>query len=476
MKTKRRKITRLVLLFVISYFSLTYLNAQSSNDSLKTNRDKAIKYAYRNLNGIGIQLNYKKAYSIFNELAKQGDGEACNAMGMMNKLGLGVQQNDEKALFFFTQAIKNGYGKGAYNLGLMYKYGHGVKQDYQKAAELIDISQEMGFNKVDYAVGYSYYKGQGRKQDYQKAVEFFRQGAEKGDAACMFNLGYCYFKGHGIERDPKFGKYWIEKAANKGLTRAVDFIAKVDSKTFGQPKNKLKSSDEIDNFIPPMRKVIGSSANNEHELVGEWKGKLITYDWSGKEIEEESDLNIVFEIEGNSLTGFWIENETNPVKISAIHEKTEWIFDNMLLYEDKRPLQMRQGNLKLEKNEGVDYLVGNVSFYSETLKEYTQPNYIILKRSNVQTSTSKNRMDNGIIISPNPFNDILNIQFTLKEMDNVMVNIFDMSGKSVYEHARTEAYQQGENSLAINASSFCKGNYVLQIVGKNINYSTIIIK
>ena len=476
MKTNERNILILIFVLITSLFPLSGIISQQGSDSILQDRNRAIKYAYRNLNGVGIKLNYGRAYNIFKLFAENGDGEAYNALGMMYKHGLGVKQNDKKALALFLTAAEKGYAKGAYNAGLAFKYGHGVEQNPEKSTELIDLSAKMGFDKTDYAVGYSYYKGQGRTQDYQKAVECFKKGAEDDDASCMFNLGHCYFKGRGVERDAEKGKYWIEKAANKGLNRAVDFITREDSKTYGKPKIRIRSAanDGFSDLIPQTRQAVENPVGNKNNIEGEWQGKLITYDWSGKEIEDESTLKVVFEVEDDALIGFWIEDESNPVRISATEEDAVWKFDNIQLNENKRPLQMKVGSFNFETKDNADYLLGNISFYSETTKEYTRPNYIVLKKVENTNSITESTI-HGTGISPNPFQDVLNIRFTLKHDDNVSINIFDMSGRNLHKENR-QAYGQGENSLIVNTSSFSKGSYVLQIVGESINYSTIIIK
>ncbi len=473
MKTYIKNILFILLVIVVASACPLDANAQVKNDSILKNRDKAIKYAYKNLNGVGIKLNYKKAYMILKKLAEAGDAEAGNALGIMYKQGLWVKQNDKKALYLFKVASQRGYAKGAYNEALAYKFGHGTEQNPERAAKLIDLSEEMGFRKTDYAIGYAYYKGQGREQDYTKAVEHYRKGAEKGDAACMFSLGYCYLRGRGVERDIEQGKQWIEKAANKGYSRAIDFISKVDPQSFSKPRTKSASNDEIGKLIPSKMRKVKRSAEVNEPITGEWTGRIVTYDWSGEEIENESTLKVVFEHNGNSLGGFWIENDKDPVMISAAERDSLWRFDNIQLNENTRPTEMREGIFRIEQKNKTDYLVGNISFYSETTREYTRPNFVILKRDNAINSIEEQKAS-GISVSPNPFDDYIEIRFELQSEDKVSIKIFGMSGKQVY--SENHNWQAGENTAYINTATFINGNYVMQMTGSNLNFSTIITK
>lgn len=96
---------------------------------------------------------YKLALEMFYSLAKQGNAEAQNQLGMMYKLGLGVPQNYKEAIKWFRLAAElwkkpdrksNIYGitKAQDNLGAMYKAGFGVPLDLQEA--------RMWFNIVRY--------------------------------------------------------------------------------------------------------------------------------------------------------------------------------------------------------------------------------------------------------------------------------------------------------------------------------------
>jgi len=79
------------------------------------------------------QGDYKSSYNAYMQLAKEGNAEAQNYIGIHYYLGLGVPRNYEKAKEWFEKSAKNKFADAQYNLGGMYENGEFVKKDYQMA-------------------------------------------------------------------------------------------------------------------------------------------------------------------------------------------------------------------------------------------------------------------------------------------------------------------------------------------------------
>jgi TPR repeat protein len=469
-------------MIVLSFFTVA-LNGFTQENDLQTkisqDRDGAIRYAYRNLNGMGIQLNYKRAYQIFRTLSDNGDAEASNAIGMMYKQGIGLKQNDEKAFAYFQKAVEGGYAKNAYNIALMYKNGHGLTQDYSKYIEWTEKAGQMGYQNTEYLIGYAYYKGIGKKQSYQIAFHYFEQGAQKEDGACMYMLSYCYFKGRGVQRDVEQGKFWMEKAADKGVNRAVDIMARNDSKTYGQKPARMKSNTNkaIYEMIPlKYSRVINDETMVHRNISGKWEGSIIQYDWSGEEIEREKELEITLAQTGKRIDGLWIESDTVSVRINALMNDSVWMFDNVTLYENQRPLDMKNGSFRLINQNGKEYLIGNVFFYSEITREYTAPHSIVLEhKSKSAIDVHSLSKDNRIIVTPNPFHDKVRIQINLEKAQKVRMVIYDLSGKKI-ETGELLHYKTGTHVTVLSTADYPKGSYVLKVAGEFFSQSFTIVK
>lgn len=76
---------------------------------------------------------YKAALLLWKPLARAGDMQAINYLGIHYYLGLGVKKDFAKAVDFFNEAARQGYPDAQYNLGIMYENGQYVKQDFSQA-------------------------------------------------------------------------------------------------------------------------------------------------------------------------------------------------------------------------------------------------------------------------------------------------------------------------------------------------------
>jgi TPR repeat protein len=234
--------------------------------------------------GFGIELDYKKAYSLAMEGYDKGSIPATYQIGKYLANGYGVIKNKEDAerLFkknfqvkwFKEQFKKNGIAFHAYTIGYMYHYGFGgvkkdvdeaflwyqkasslgdpiaknniaimyqdgisVSQDYVKAKELFLESSEMGLVIAQYSLGNMYYNGLGVEKDYEKAYSWYMKAAEDGFDGAQYMIGNLYWSGRGVEQDYKKSLYWNKKAAEKGNAGSLYNVGIMYSNGFGVEKN-----------------------------------------------------------------------------------------------------------------------------------------------------------------------------------------------------------------------------------------------
>ncbi len=76
---------------------------------------------------------YDAAYELWRPLARQGDLDAQNYIGIHYYLGLGVKKDHSKAVQWFRQAAERGHANAQYNLGIMYENGQHLEQDFTEA-------------------------------------------------------------------------------------------------------------------------------------------------------------------------------------------------------------------------------------------------------------------------------------------------------------------------------------------------------
>ena len=164
--------------------------------------------------------DYKKAFELYLEAAKQGYMKAQHNLGCMYQYGHGVSQDYSKAVEWLTKAAEQGDAAAQCNLGYMYQYGYGVSQDYSKAVELYTKAAEQGDAAAQCNLGNMYQYGYGVSQDYSKAVEWLTKAAEQGNATAQCNLGYMYQYGYGVSQDYSKAVEWLTKAAEQGNATA----------------------------------------------------------------------------------------------------------------------------------------------------------------------------------------------------------------------------------------------------------------
>lgn len=476
---KKKHKLRLLIFSAIMLTVAGSSKGQTGNKSSLPARDTLMQYAYYLLNGTGVTIDPKEASSLFFDMAETGDAEAHNALGMMYKHGIRTDINDKKAYSFFQKAAALGYAKAYYNLGLMYRFGHYVTQDLDSASLFFSKAKDAGYNDIDYIIGYSQFKGMGETQSYTEAFLSFEQGALKGSSASMYMLALCYLHGRGVSQDIELGKYWMEQAINRAYSPALDFICTHESESFVMQNSLLKTSQilqPIDKLIPVKYTRLKNTINDDF-IAGLWEGKIITYDWSGEEIETETRLQLSLNICDDMLEGVWTESDTVFAAISARFDSTGWVFDNVIIksQEDDLPVELRLAKFARETVEEEDYLHGNVSLYCDATREYSAPKYIYLKRVDANTSTPKTEIKTPFSVYPNPFNDEIRIDFNLHESREFSFTLCDIQGKQVYT-SDLKIYPAGVNRLYIPALHIPNGIYVLKITGSSTIQTIKIIK
>lgn len=97
--------------------------------------------------------DYKKALTIFENLASKGDINAQYNLAVMYYSGIGVTKDYKKAFKLYEKAASQKDPTSQYNIGIMYDKGLGVTQDLEKAKEFYEKACNGGEK-----IGCEYYK------------------------------------------------------------------------------------------------------------------------------------------------------------------------------------------------------------------------------------------------------------------------------------------------------------------------------
>jgi hypothetical protein len=88
-----------------------------------------------------------------------------------------------------------------------------------------------------------------------------------------------------------------------------------------------------------------------------------------------------------------------------------------------------------------------------------------------ETNTNTN---NIVFIYPNPSSENISISFMLNANDDVILELMDLSGRKII--SSREKLPQGNSSKTLNISDIASGIYLLNITGKEVQYTQKIIK
>jgi TPR repeat protein len=132
-------------------------------------------------------------------------------------------RNYALALKEITPLAKAGDADAQQLLGLMYYMGRGVPRDYKQAFAWDYKAAQKGKADAQYVVGAMYYTGNAVPQDEKLAVQWFRKAAEQGHADAQYALGLMYrYHVAGMPQDPVIAYTLMNLAAARGHKNATE--------------------------------------------------------------------------------------------------------------------------------------------------------------------------------------------------------------------------------------------------------------
>ncbi|WP_029446168.1 T9SS type A sorting domain-containing protein [Cellulophaga baltica] len=160
-----------LLLFL--FFPLLFTPLEGITQNHKTECDDSIESFNKHLQNIySKDKEFKNDYKLLKICAESGDSEASYLIGLMYKEGLGVNLNIKKAKEWFEKSEKLGNSKAAFSLGYLYLKGiGGVNQDYSKALRFFE---ESDYSMSKHWLAKCYYHGYGVSINKTKALELLQ--------------------------------------------------------------------------------------------------------------------------------------------------------------------------------------------------------------------------------------------------------------------------------------------------------------
>ncbi|UZO08574.1 uncharacterized protein OCT59_028828 [Rhizophagus irregularis] len=115
---------------VLSYFDEQNITLQEINNLLLNDQNNSNSiYLLGKFNhlGIGISVNNKKAFELYQKAAKLGNAFGINNLGNCYENGIGTDIDKKKAFELYQKAVELGNAFGINNLGCCYENGIGSR-------------------------------------------------------------------------------------------------------------------------------------------------------------------------------------------------------------------------------------------------------------------------------------------------------------------------------------------------------------
>lgn len=190
-----------------------------------------------------------KIFEFIKDLADEGHSYAKRLLGDCYFYGFGVEQDYLKAISLYNEASKDFNMQAINGIAYCYFYGLGVKQDYEKAAELLN-SVAIYFNcpaKIICNYAYCCYMGKGTPRNYNNSGEFFRSALRvrpsKVDPIVLYFCGLSSYYGYGFNIDFEAAFKYFERASKSGLYDAKLALIACYKKGIGVEKNLEKAQE-----------------------------------------------------------------------------------------------------------------------------------------------------------------------------------------------------------------------------------------
>ena len=170
-------------------------------------------YGYANGKPSNKSLNPSKAFKdLISGCTKKKYGPACAHLGEMYMMGVGTNINYKKALSLFQEACKAKDQYGCYLEADLYYHGWGILQDYGIAMEKYSKACEDGFLQACTKIGQMHEYGQGTQIDFTKANEVYQQNCDAGYTQACVKQGKMVQSGRGVAPDAEKSKELLQKA------------------------------------------------------------------------------------------------------------------------------------------------------------------------------------------------------------------------------------------------------------------------
>lgn len=312
--------------------AFSYYNYAYNNGDTYGGTPELIGKCY--LEGIGTDIDYKKAAEFLTIASDNGIASAKYDLATLYLDGKGVSINKSKAANLFSEAYALGDMHAAYRLATMLVEGNGIAKDIDRAIEIykdtnnkiqgVDIPEVVSLlAKTNYNSGeignairlfeaaadmdnedaqlnlsLIYTEGKIVPKQIQKALYYLDKLAYKGNALAATNLGDIYYTGDGVPKDIGKAAYYYEIGAKAGNIYSMVNIAKM----YQLGEGVSKDIDVAEHWYLKIRK--NATLKDDAELDVAIQGLAMIYTFEKKNKTEAFPLWLRLAKKGNAYAQY----------------------------------------------------------------------------------------------------------------------------------------------------------------------------
>jgi len=365
-----------------------------------------------------------------------------------------------------------------YKLAIQFKDGKGVTMDYDSAFQYFSKAAALGDPQSEYALGYLFYKGLGCKQNYDTAARYFYDGAILGKDNSLYFYSLCWRNGYGRPKNEDSAIFYLKKSADLGYRQALMELEAKGAENSNDSAaqallQKLHNAAIVNNNQLNHFSKIQPHISSKNVIAGTYSGWIIQYDWSGSHMVSIKKLELNLAYNNKTITGEWVENDQDTAKLNATLVGDSVVFSRTNYgrtdhYSPSSPIKYNFQSAKLNLVQAGDsiFLAGNVEMFSPVRGEPSKPLFIAVARPGLNNLDSIFLKNLALNAFPNPFKNVLNVQFNILKADQVEVQIYDINGLQVYRNYAGNL-QEGFYSLPVSGLRITSGVYILKLMCGN---------
>lgn len=417
-----------------------------------------------------IAIDYDKAFVFLDKATKQDHPRAYAYLGQLYERGYGCQLDYTKAFELFERSYELGDDMGAYCMGYDYLRGMGnVEQSYDNALEWFQKSE---YPMAIHWLAVMYYFGYGVPVDKDKAIELLVNNDTIYNSPILLE----HLEANKDDEDTILGDF-----------KAID----IEKET--EQINEILTAESDSTVLQDDDATISVT-----RVAGEWQGKLVELDFAGEQIVRELPISITLtedsDTGGVNYASIIVNNSNTGVGIllddSVYFQDFEISIPKLYKHNEVDNLQLKilSADLELKKLNHIEYLTAYVDSKELNWNEKGAPMLLVLANTSVMTDNGVEitqevisalldaQGDNFIQLFPNPFQNDLLIQYELTEESNSTVEVYSLDGLFYKKIVDNVPQPVGDKLYFFDGSNLNHGLYVVKVTTNNVQHTKLIIK